>query len=238
MHGPDIKFSYEEREGRVVRTAHGKLMTRRDVLEPDGWRDWVWIDQKTNDVWYLDSGSGPALAPTGVSEWKGHGPTIPASRNCLDCHKASLASFNVRPTALLNLNPGLVETTVAVGHWPKKSDGPAPQPPPAPVREGPRGPIGPPGPTGQDGRPGRDGKDSDPSLIIIAVKEWLSEHKDELRGPAGAPGIAGRDGAPGTVKVIVQWEDGTPIGTVPAAVSGSTARVILTKKEIARKLKE
>lgn len=96
--GPPIVFEY--RYGTVngrqatIRSAIGKVMNRYDVALRGGrgWRDWKWRDHRTQVTWRLGGG---VLAPVGVSWWQGNGPTIPASRDCRQCHRISSRDFRV-----------------------------------------------------------------------------------------------------------------------------------------------
>lgn len=67
-------------------------------------------------------------------------------------------------------------------------------PVPAPVPMPQRGEPGPAGPKGDKGEPG---KDADLRVVIEAVRQWFTEHKDELRGPQGERGEQGPKGDSG-----------------------------------------
>lgn len=98
--GPDLVIEYKSMKSPagpvIVRSTLGKLMNRHDVLTASGWHDWKVDDIPQRKSWVLkDSQGKTVLAPVGTSKWKGHGPTIPASNNCLSCHDVASVSTTV-----------------------------------------------------------------------------------------------------------------------------------------------
>lgn len=67
------------------------------MLKADGWHDWGVYDVKSKTQLELkDARGNTTLAPVGVSQWKGMGPTIPASANCLECHEIAVIRSDVQ----------------------------------------------------------------------------------------------------------------------------------------------
>lgn len=168
--GPPLDYLYESDGGTIVRTTGRDDMQRYDVLKEDGWRDWSWQDLKRRQVQFVSAQNRSAVGAAGRSQWPhGHGPTIPASSNCLDCHKTRSVKVGSGIDIAMLAKVGRVEAGLALGghinasrsarttRQPVKAvDCPKPNRPgnPPVVVQGPPGPAGPPGPRGPAGASG------------------------------------------------------------------------------------
>ena len=151
----------------MTRSAVGKVMDRHDVLTSSGWHDWKWNDHRTGREHQVRADGG--LAPVGVSQWNGNGPTIAASRDCAECHQQIDAEFRLtRPLEkFVSMVSHIDLCPMELRYCPRQfvrdqCSGPIPTPSPMPDPAFTVGPQGPQGERGLPGIPGRDGLDGLP----------------------------------------------------------------------------
>ena len=182
---PDIRVIYTNSlSGRTMtRSTFGKTMNRYDVLDKDGWHDWQWDDHRTRRTYQVRADGG--LAPVGRSQWHGNGPTIPASRDCADCHKKIDAEFRLTrpleefvslvshvslcPLEIRYCKRRFVRDPCLSGSMPPPVPTPDPTFTPDSVRVGPPGQNGPRGTPGPQGPPGAPGSQGPPGVTRIRV---------------------------------------------------------------------